>query len=188
MVKNSKKFNFNRRSAAVALAVLVILVILIFWLARPSIPAGTIPSTSPVNNSRGSTGNGSNNSGSQSGGNTTTAPSGTKNQTSSTSASGSGPITPYGNFVSNHHPGGADPTSEASVCITSPGATCYIEFTKGGETKKLDTETTDSSGSAYWYWDTKTAGLDSGSWTVTAIAELNYQTAKATDNQFLVIQ
>lgn len=187
MVKSSKKFKFNRQSAVITAAALIVLVIAVFWLLRPSKPASSIPSTSPVNSHTPSSSNGSNNPGSSGSGPTAASSSGTKNQTNSTPSSGSGPTTPYGNFVSNHHPGGSNPTSEASVCITTPGAACHIEFTLGSQVKKLDTETTDSSGSAYWYWDTKNAGLTSGSWTITAVAELNGQTAKATDNQLLVI-
>src|SRR6202011_3279223 len=39
-------------------------------------------------------------------------------------------VTPYGTFVSNHHPtlSGSPGPSEESVCNTTPGATCYIEF------------------------------------------------------------
>jgi hypothetical protein len=118
------------------------------------------------------------------------------NQNSSTSNSsansstqtGPPPAIPYGNFVSNHHPGGSAPTSEASTCNTSVGATCYIEFTKGSEVKKLDPETTDARGAAIWYWDVDTAGLNTGSWTVTAVATLNGQTKTANDAQPLVVQ
>ena len=98
------------------------------------------------------------------------------------------PITPYGDFISNHHPGGAAPTAEASVCNTTVGAICYIQFTMSGSVKKLSPQTTGSNGATYWYWDVKDAGLSQGSWTVTAIASLNNQTKTATDSQPLVVQ
>jgi len=133
----------------------------------PSSSAGKIAATSPATSS-------SNNS-------AKTA----ENNAATTSA---GPISPFGNFVSNHKPGGSAPTSETSVCNTTPGATCYIQLTKGSEVKKLDTQTADAAGATYWYWDTTTAGVSSGSWTITAVASLNGQTKTTTDSVLLEAQ
>lgn len=114
---------------------------------------------------------------------------------SSSSSSGQNPKqtlplnTPYGDFVSNHHPGeNGAPTSEVSVCNTTPGANCYIKFTKGTITTGLPSKTTGSDGSATWYWNIKDAKLTSGDWEITAIATLNGQTKSASDQLPLTIK
>ena len=96
---------------------------------------------------------------------------------------GPGPLTPSsGGLISNHHPGQGSPTTETSVCATTPGASCYIKFTKGNTTLQLQTGTADSNGTVYWNdWDISNYGFDSGQWTVTAVATFNGQTATATD-------
>ena len=94
-------------------------------------------------------------------------------------------IAPFGTFVSNHTPGKDNtPTREQSVCNTTPGASCYIQFSKDGSTKALGSQAVDSSGATYWTWDVsdaKTVGLTAGSWQVSAIATLNGQ-SKTTDD------
>ena len=103
--------------------------------------------------------------------------------------SGNGPAAPTGPFVSNHSPGqNGSPLSEASVCNTSPGASCYIEFINGNSTKKLPAQTTDNTGAAYWSWNINDAGLSSGTWKITAIATLNGQTSSASDSANLEVQ
>ena len=101
-------------------------------------------------------------------------------------ASGAAPDTPHGTFVSNHHPSlsGASnvPSAVQSVCLTSPGATCTIEFTKDGQSKILSTQQTDSSGATSWNWDVNSAGLTTGSWKITITASLNGKTSSATDD------
>lgn len=101
-------------------------------------------------------------------------------------------ITPYGNFVSNHFPGqNGTTTSEASICNTSPGATCYIKFTNvtTGDTTQLATQTADAQGYVSWYWDVdKDAHLTSGKWKITAVATLGGQTKTAEDVLNLVVQ
>jgi cytoskeletal protein RodZ len=92
-------------------------------------------------------------------------------------------------FVSNHKPGqNGSPTSEQSVCNTTPGASCHIQFTKGSLVKSLDTKVADSNGVAVWSWDVKDAGFSSGSWQISAIANLSGQTKTATDPTPLEIQ
>lgn len=95
---------------------------------------------------------------------------------SSTPTSSSPLINPYGNFVSNHMPGANNtPTDEVSVCITTPGAKCYIKFTKSdGTSSQLPTQTVGSDGSTSWSWNANI--LTAGNWTVTAVATLNGQT------------
>jgi hypothetical protein len=89
-------------------------------------------------------------------------------------------IEPSGTFVSAHNV----PTSVslASVCNTTPGATCKIDFTKDGVIKELPSETTDGGGSAYWNsWTPASLGLTSGNWQITAIAQLGTQTKTSVD-------
>ncbi len=110
----------------------------------------------------------------------TTAPA--KTPTNAPSADNGKLLEPTGNFVSNHHPGSATSTAEQSVCNTSSGATCYIEFSKGSDVKVLPTKTADSNGAAFWDWDVKDAGLSSGSWQIKAVVSLGGQTKTAIDN------
>lgn len=84
---------------------------------------------------------------------------------------------PYGSFVSNHKPDSGDP--EVSVCSTSPGATCYIEFTNGNNVKRLEPQTVSGEGSTYWSWNASLLGQ--GTWKITATATLNGTTKSTTD-------
>jgi hypothetical protein len=98
---------------------------------------------------------------------------------------------PSGAFVSNHRPSlGASPklTTVESVCNTTPGAKCYIRFTKGNLTRTLPTKTADKNGVALWTWSVKDAKLTQGVWKITAFAELNGQTKSATDAINLEVQ
>jgi hypothetical protein len=149
-----------------------------FILTRPNKGSGEIPSSSPK---------------------TTTALSSSKSQASSeipssnpssdTSSNKSSATTntvaelkePSGTFISNHHPGDDSPTAISSVCNTSPGATCYLQFTKGDVIKTLASQVADGNGSTFWNWDVQEAGFTSGSWKVTAIASLNGQTKSTPD-------
>jgi hypothetical protein len=91
--------------------------------------------------------------------------------------------------VSNHHPGkSGSPTSEVSVCNTTPGATCYIKFTNGDLSTALTAKKTNGDGVAIWYWDTKDANLVSGNWQIMAVATLNGQTKTSADTLPLVIK
>lgn len=171
-----RKIKFTRRKylaiifvAAIAVAIGVILVI----RDGSKQTATTIPSTTtttPVSP-------GSDNSADQS-----------NKSASNLTSSGPGPTKPFGNFVSNHSPGNGLPTQEKSTCNTTPGASCYIQFSMGDLTKKLSTQTTDSSGATYWSWDIKDAGLSEGSWQISAIATLNGQSATTQDQIPLKIQ
>lgn len=109
----------------------------------------------------------------------------------STSSSPTTLMVPFGNFVSNHRPSLSGPAAthqEQSVCNTTSGASCFIQFSNGEVTKKLDAQSTDSNGSAYWTWDVAQSGLSPGSWTITAVASLNGQTQTAQDSIPLVVQ
>ncbi len=98
---------------------------------------------------------------------------------------------PSGIFVSNHNPnlsGSPLPSQESSVCNTSPGASCYISFTKDGQTKSVSSQTTDRTGSTSWNWDINSIGLTQGTWTVVAHATLDSQKQSTTDSSFLVVK
>ena|SRR5579859_7734742 len=180
-----------RLISAVVLAA-VVAAIYFFIIHRPlrqviqaTTPPGTsqsTPSTSPSNNTTSSN-------------NQTNQPA--PNQPASDKLPASSPTTnqplkaPSGTFVSNHKPslsGSSAPSQEQSVCNTTPGANCYIQFTKGNVTKTLPVQTVNSSGSAYWTWDVQSAGFSVGSWQVTAIASANGQTMTTQDSQPLEVQ
>ena len=97
---------------------------------------------------------------------------------------------PTGTFVSNHNPRLSVPSSlqEQSACNTLAGAVCYIQFTKNGAVKSLDSKVADKNGAVIWNWDVKTAGLDQGEWTITATATLNGQSKTSTDGLKLIVQ
>ena len=98
-------------------------------------------------------------------------------------------IAPWGDFVSNHHPGqNGSPLSETSVCNTTQGASCYIAFTNGSIVKTLPVQTADSNGATFWSnWTPSSIGLTPGNWKITATATLDGQTKSTTDPMDLVI-
>lgn len=179
-----KLTNNPLRTIVLALAIVVLVAGgIVYAQHRSRLKNPVIPSDSPLAAQRNTSASGQN---SPNGADQTPAETGAN---SSPAAGSSGTLTtPYGEFVSNHHPGGGAPTAEASTCTTSPGAVCYIEFQKDGQTKKLTAQTTDAKGAAIWYWDVKAAGLGSGSWKVTAVAALDGQTKTAADSMALVVQ
>jgi hypothetical protein len=52
----------------------------------------------------------------------------------------------------------------------------------------LPTETAGSSGSVYWSWNVKEAGLTTGTWTIKAVTSLNGKTITAQDNLGLDVE
>jgi hypothetical protein len=189
--KKALFFRLNRRLALAALAVIVVLVAVLeltntthFFHKQktpPVIPTSKVSNQLSPNNSS-----------------TTPSPSSpassgpVSDKTPSSSAgSGSAPlIAPYGTFVSNHHPGDNSPNDEISYCYTTPGAACYIKFTKSGsgETTRLASQTTGSDGSTSWSWNVSNdAHLGSGHWEITAIATLSGQTKSTSDSLELVV-
>jgi hypothetical protein len=177
-----------RRTLLLALAALILIIAATAYAQhRSRIGNPVIPSTNPAAAKSSS----SQSSSEQQAASNTSSPttSSSEKVPAATPSTGSGSlIEPYGDFISNHHPGGSAPTTEASVCNTTAGAVCYIQFTMGSTVKKLSAQTTGSNGATYWYWDVKDAGLSQGSWTVTAIASLNGQTKSAADSQPLLVQ
>lgn len=194
MARKSKKFRFTRKLGLISAAAIVVIVAagLGFWHYhdRPSqVVIGVAPAknTTPASaNSQAGSDNSSTSSTKQ------TAPAGgygASGGKGSGSSGTAGPLTPSGNFISNHHPGQNSPTVETSVCNTTPGAICYIEFTQGNDTLKLQAGTADSNGSVYWNnWDINNYSFNKGQWSITAVATLNGQTATATDATPLTIQ
>jgi hypothetical protein len=94
-------------------------------------------------------------------------------------------VTPYGSFVSNHRPnldGSPAPSTEQSLCTTTPGATCTINFTNGDVKKSLAAQKADSNGLVSWTWDINQAGFTEGTWDITVTASLNGKSEQAKDN------
>lgn len=189
----NKIFTNSRRSTLAIVAALVLIAGAIWYYESPSHRANlTIPSTSsqPTHsqthqNSKKSPGAMTPSSVNQS----ASAP------TKSTKDGGQPPsnsdvalLSPWGNFVSNHNPGNGSPTTETSVCNTTPGATCYIKFTNGDQTRELGVKVADVNGTTIWNWDVANGGFSSGSWQITAIASLNNHSVTSTDTRMLVIQ
>ena len=123
---------------------------------------------------------------------TTTSPSTSTYTTTSTSAKSNGNtqnsttlLTPYGQFVSNQNPSISDPNqqTEVSICETTPGASCYIEFlnNNGASAPSLKEQTTDSNGVTSWTWTLNQEGLTIGTWQVKAVTVLGNQTQTATE-------
>ncbi|MGH7156938.1 MAG: hypothetical protein ACREGG_02410 [Candidatus Saccharimonadales bacterium] len=192
-----KKSRLNKKIILASTIVALIVVIAILELTNTThlfhkqkvpavIPSHSNSATTPKNNQ----------STAQSGSLTPSTPATTKSS-SSTGGSNAALVAPFGDFVSNHNPGALDsngnptPTSETSVCDTTPGATCYIKFTNtdGGQTTQLASQTVNGDGSTSWYWDATTdAHLTKGQWRVTAIATLNGQSKSTDDPTNLTIQ
>lgn len=190
-----KRLRLGKIKLLVGLLVVVIVIIGLFLIHQHKFSRKIIPSTqskSTVSSSKSSSSSSSvKNSQLGSSSSSSSAPT-TPDKSTPTLApasSGAAPATPTGQFVSNHKPGAnGSPTSEESVCSTTPGATCYIEFTMGSTVKKLNAETADANGSAYWNWDVGNAGFTSGSWQVTAVATDNGKSASANDATPLEVQ
>jgi hypothetical protein len=148
---------------------------------EPKPVSGTIPSTTQTSaeSDNNETGGDKDKSETQN-----TAPSNSTPTTQKTTAppvSGSDLVNPSGSFVSNHSPSLRNSPGLESVCITSPGATCTISFTKDGIVKTLESKTANNNGAVIWAWDIEKAGFNVGAWKITATATLNGQ-SKSTDD------
>ncbi|HXY17881.1 MAG TPA: hypothetical protein VEH48_00480 [Candidatus Nitrosopolaris sp.] len=195
MARKSRTFKLTRKAGLISAAALVVVIAssLGAWHYHDRTNQETLPVAPATNTTYNQT-----NSNNQSVGSSDkqAAPAGgysaTTTSNSPSNNTGQPPLTPSPPFVSNHKPGlNGTPTTENSVCNTTPGASCYIEFTMGNKTIKLQAGTADTNGSVYWEnWDVNNPsyGFSSGSWTITAVATLNGQTQTATDSQNLVIQ
>ncbi len=97
-----------------------------------------------------------------------------------TSDSSAAPDTPSGAFVSNESVTlSGDRSRINSLCTTTAGAKCTIQFTKDGVTKSLPDTVANSTGHVVWSWTTTDIGLTPGIWKITAIASLNNKTTAA---------
>lgn len=96
-------------------------------------------------------------------------------------------LNPSGDFVSAHHVSLSTPIT--SVCNTTPGAQCQINFaTNNGMRESLSLETTDRGGSAYWNsWTPASIGMTTGTWQITATSTLDGQVKSTTDSMSLVV-
>lgn len=121
--------------------------------------------------------------------NTASSKSSSTSQPSSvTATTQSNLLAPFGNFVSNHNPQlSGSLSNEGSVCNTTPGAKCYIQFTQNGVIKTLPVETADSNGSVFWSWNVSQSGFTTGKWQIEAIATLDGQSKTTTDPIFLTV-
>lgn len=87
-------------------------------------------------------------------------------------------LPPSGTFLSSHTlslGGGSVPDRGRSVCRTSPGATCVIEFTMGGVTRSLPARQVAGDGSTSWDWSPAEVGLTRGHWDVRITASSGSQ-------------
>jgi hypothetical protein len=184
--RNSIKRMYRNKWLLIVFAAIVILTLLEFTntthlLHSKKAVSGTIPSSSPINTSSSSAKPESGSTGSA-----TPPAANNEKQNQTPPVSTNAPLqAPYGTFVSNHHPDAN--TSEESVCSSTPGASCVIKFTQGNVVKTLSAQAVDGTGTTYWSWNVKQAGLTSGSWTVAAIANLNGQTKSTQDSLALEI-
>lgn len=161
-----------------SLLIIVLAVATGLWTTKGLLSkSGTTPSTSPPSTTKTNTGQ-------QVGPLPSSTSSGSykSSGSSSTITDSSPPVVPSGTFVSNHSPGqNGSPTTEVSVCNTTPGSTCNIKFTQGNLTRSLGAKVTDSNGGVVWSWDIQRINLSSGEWQITAEAILNSQTRSTTD-------
>lgn len=178
----------KKRLLIIALLVVIPLVTVLVWATTFRQKVTTIPAT----NTSTSTSTTSQNASSNPSTNNDKNPGATTPQNqNSPEGTGAGPMKPYGSFVSNHHPsvsGATAPSSMQSVCSGTPGAKCYISFTKGNEVRKLPEQTIASDNSTIWDWDINSAGLTAGTWEIKAISTLNGKTETAEDTLKLEVQ
>lgn len=98
---------------------------------------------------------------------------------------------PSGTFVSSHTlalKNKVIPSTELSVCNTTPGATCEINLVKGNDTRILSAQIADINGNVYWNWDVNSAGLSVGKWTINVVAKLAGSSLTTTDQLSLDVQ
>lgn len=198
MNKRSKKINTKKRKLIIIVVIIILLIGVMAILEltntthffhKSNTGSSTITTPTPTTTSKSTSENKTVNpsTGSVTNNSVTGANSSTK--TSAPTSTSATLTAPYGSFVSNHKPGqNGSNTQEQSTCLTTPGATCYIQFTNGSIVKTLAVGTADSDGAVYWNWDVSSAGFTTGSWQIEAIASLNGQTMSTSDQIPLVVQ
>jgi hypothetical protein len=92
-------------------------------------------------------------------------------------------------FASTHTASLSAPTRENTTCVTTPGASCLVEFQQGSTTKSLPAQTTDSSGSAYFFWtpNQNNLKLTPGNWTILLKVTLGGSSKTAQDSTQLQV-
>src|SRR5579872_3747339 len=151
MVKKRTNFRLTRKAALAAAFILIVLVgLLLIWRHKKTVT--TIPVAQPGAAVK-STGDKQTTSPPSSKPGSSPSPSPASTSPPVSSVDTTPPANPSGQFVNFHTrklSGGTSETSEESTCITTPGASCYIEFISGNTTEKLPAQTTDSSGATVW--------------------------------------
>ncbi len=187
-MSNIKKARFNKKSVVISgIAVLIIVCAGAYFWHKHQTAKSNIPYNESSNSSKNSNNNGAKQTSTSNGSNPDGSVSDQADTSDKTQASSSALVKPSGAFVSNHRPSlsgsGGVPSSEVSVCNTTPGATCTITFTNTGNNavKTLASQKTDSNGAVYWSWDINTAGFSQGTWTIAATSSLNGQSLSAKD-------
>ncbi len=194
---NSPKKSKKLRNIIIAIIAVVVVIFILeitnttHFFHKQKNPA-VIPvtnTTQPTNTKSDKSTNASTTQGTVNSTNTSTSTKQTSSGSSTPSGSSQPLVAPYGSFVSNHVPGqDGSTTAESSVCTTTPGASCYIQFTNtsSGAVTKLPSQVTDGSGSTSWSWNANI--LSSGSWQISAIATLNNKSITSTDSVKLEVQ
>jgi len=108
------------------------------------------------------------------------------NSKSTNASNGTVLVAPWGQFVSSHS--AVQDSSEQSACNTTPGASCFIQFTQGSNIRVLPTKTADNNGSVIWNWNLGSANITSGSWKITAISTLSGQSKSTSDATTLEVK
>jgi len=98
---------------------------------------------------------------------------------SNVTPSSSNILMPQGNFVSSHNVSLG--STVESVCVTTKGAVCEINYTQNGTTKSLGKKTVDNNGSVTWLWTPESINLTVGSWEISATSSLNGLQSTAKD-------
>jgi len=190
---NRKNTTKNKKRLIILSAALVILVVALSIILYKYHYASTVKpitaSQTTKGESNGTSASAQNNettSGNVPSSNSTTQPSSINNSATSTTTSSVKLITPNGDFVSAHDVSLNDPIT--SVCNTTPGASCQINFTNGDITKSLQSQIADSGGAVYWNrWTAQSIGITAGTWTIQAVSKLNTQTETANDATLLEV-
>jgi cytoskeletal protein RodZ len=187
----SKKTINNKRLSPYWLVVLILALILGGWLIYRQVHASNTQTSTNGDSSAYSPYTAAKQNNTTSDSSTDSDKSASSTGDSSNSSSTSTPVkAPEGTFVSNHTPGqNGAPLKIDSICVTSVGAKCYIEFKQGSTAKRLAVKQTNSDGYANWSgWEPKDIGLTGGEWTITAVATNGSQTLSTKDTRTLVVQ
>lgn len=98
-------------------------------------------------------------------------------------------VSPHGNFVSSHKVSlsAMKDAKLESICNTTPGASCIIEFKKDGVTRALSTRTANNNGNVTWNWSPQEINIGQGSWKIVVTAQFAGRSTTVTDLQNLEV-